>query len=39
MYREFLNVEEEVEYDDGEALCIWFTIYTGREVQPFQVVM
>ena len=39
MYREFLNVEEEVEYDDGEALCIWFTIYAGREVQPFQVVM
>ena len=39
MYREFLNVEEEVEYDDGEALCIWFTIYTGREVEPFQVVI
>ncbi len=36
-YREVLNVEEEVEYDDGEAQCIWFTIYMGREVEPFQV--
>ncbi|QEH35039.1 hypothetical protein OJF2_35840 [Aquisphaera giovannonii] len=36
-YREFLNVEEEVEYDDGDAQCVWFTIYTGREVEPFQV--
>ncbi len=39
MYREFLNVEEEVEYEDGEPRCIWFTIYTGREVQSFQVVI
>ena len=36
-YRENLNVEEEVQYDNGEAQCIWFTIYTGREVEPFQV--
>ncbi len=36
-YREVLNVEEEVEYDDDEAQCLWFTIYTGREVEPFQV--
>jgi len=36
-YREVLNVEEEVEYDGGEAQCIWFTIYMGREVEPFQV--
>ncbi len=38
-FREFLNVEEEVEYDDEEPRCIWFTIYTGREVEPFQIVI
>lgn len=36
-YREFLNVEEEVTYENGETQCVWFTIFTGREVQPFQV--
>jgi len=39
VYREFLNVEEELEYEDGETRCIWFTIYTGREVEPYQVVI
>ncbi len=38
-YREFLNVEEEVENEDGETRCVWFTIFTGREVEPYQVVI
>ncbi len=38
-YREFLNVEEEVENEDGEPRCVWFTIFTGREVEPYQVVI
>ena len=38
-YREFLNVEEEVEYVHGETQCVWFTVLMGRAVEPFQVVV
>jgi hypothetical protein len=38
-YREFLNVEEEVEYKDGDPQCVWFTVLMGRAVEAFQVVV